>query len=177
MRFIRDERQNDSAARRHASPHVAEPAAARCYRNLLSRSKLKQLADIACRCWQKRPPPVRELRTICRRCARRAFRGSSATSSLPNNSRSSSPKVVLMLVIVIVLDEFLSDYPLRARIRSGVGIRARGGLHAHDLITAVDVDDLTGDRCRSVAREKHSGLTEFRRVATAFQRSSFLIML
>ena len=49
--------------------------------------------------------------------------------------------------------------------------------HPHYLVTAVDVDHLAGDRCRSVAREKHSGLTEFRRVATALQRRALLIML
>jgi hypothetical protein len=49
--------------------------------------------------------------------------------------------------------------------------------HPHDLITAIDVNDLTGDRCGSVAREKHSGPAEFRRVATAFQRCAFLIVL
>lgn len=29
---------------------------------------------------------------------------------------------------------------------------SRDHSHPHDLITAIDVDDLTGDRCRSIAR-------------------------
>jgi len=43
------ERQHDPASRRHASPHITESAAARGYRNLFARSKLKQFTDVACR--------------------------------------------------------------------------------------------------------------------------------
>jgi len=52
----------------------------------------------------------------------------------------------------------------------------RSWSHAHDLIAAIDINDLTRDRRRAIAGEKDSGLAELRRVATAFQRRALMIM-
>src|SRR4029453_10921929 len=50
-------------------------------------------------------------------------------------------------------------------------------LHPHDLIPAIDVKHLAGDRRRAVAREEESRLTKLGGIATALERSAFLIML
>ena len=55
--------------------------------------------------------------------------------------------------------------------------RARTRSHPHDLIAAIDVDDLAGDRRGAVAGEENSGGAELGRIATAFQRRVLLIML
>ena len=49
--------------------------------------------------------------------------------------------------------------------------------HPHDLIPAVDVNDLAGNRGRAVAGEENSGLPKLGGIATASERSAFLIML
>src|SRR5207249_77052 len=48
--------------------------------------------------------------------------------------------------------------------------------HAHYLVTAIDVDDLPGDRRGSVAGEKNPSGAELSRIATALQWRAFLIM-
>ena len=49
-------------------------------------------------------------------------------------------------------------------------------LHPHNLIAAVDVKHLAGDRGRAVAREEEPGLTKLSGIATALEWSAFLIM-
>ena len=49
--------------------------------------------------------------------------------------------------------------------------------HAHDLIAAIDVDDLAGDSCGSVAGEENSGSAKLGGIAAAFQRRALLVML
>src|SRR6058998_2996747 len=48
--------------------------------------------------------------------------------------------------------------------------------HAHYLVTAIDVDDLSGDGRGSVAGEEDPGCANFSGIATAFQWRAFLIM-
>src|SRR6266480_822793 len=54
--------------------------------------------------------------------------------------------------------------------------RKTGGSHSHDLVTAIDVDHLTGDRCGAVAGEKNPGRAYLCGITTAFQWRAFLIM-
>src|SRR5437870_5463634 len=49
--------------------------------------------------------------------------------------------------------------------------------HAHYLVTAIDVDDLPGNRRGSVAGEKNSSGAKLGGIATALQWCAFLIML
>src|SRR5438128_11984980 len=49
--------------------------------------------------------------------------------------------------------------------------------HAHYLVTAIDVDDLAGNRRGSVAGEKNSSGAKLGGIATALQWCAFLIML
>src|SRR5262249_61892537 len=63
------------------------------------------------------------------------------------------------------------------RLRARAGLRARWESHAHDLIAAIDVDDLAGDSCGSVAGQKNSGGAKLGGIATAFQWRALLIML
>src|SRR5439155_25696235 len=49
--------------------------------------------------------------------------------------------------------------------------------HAHYVVTAIDVDDLPGNRRGSVAGEKNSSGAKLGGIATALQWCAFLIML
>src|SRR5262249_22423987 len=49
--------------------------------------------------------------------------------------------------------------------------------HAHALVAAGAIDDLTGNGRGCVTGEKDSGSAELGWIATAFQRRAFLIML
>src|SRR5215813_14578485 len=49
--------------------------------------------------------------------------------------------------------------------------------HAHDLVAAVHINDLTGNGRGCVTGEKDSGSAQLGWIATAFQRRAFLIML
>src|SRR5437660_11269228 len=55
--------------------------------------------------------------------------------------------------------------------------RAKLLSHAHYLITAIDINHLTGYCCGGVTCKKHSGGTQFDRITTAFQRRAFLVMI
>src|SRR5207253_9843098 len=55
--------------------------------------------------------------------------------------------------------------------------RAKLLSHAHYLITAIDINHLTGYCCGGVTCKKHSGGTQFDRITTGFQRRAFLVML
>ena len=50
-------------------------------------------------------------------------------------------------------------------------------LHPHDLVAAIDVDDLTGDRRAAVTRQKGRGGAEFVRDEIPFERSVQFVML
>jgi len=49
-------------------------------------------------------------------------------------------------------------------------------LHPHDLIAAIDVNNLARDRGGTVARQENSGVAEFRRITTSLKRRMFLVM-
>src|SRR5437764_922656 len=49
--------------------------------------------------------------------------------------------------------------------------------HSHDLVAAIGVNDLAGDRCGTVAGEKNSCRDELRRITTPFQWRALLVIL
>src|SRR5271165_1362264 len=49
-------------------------------------------------------------------------------------------------------------------------------LHPHDLISAIDVYDLAGNRGCTVACQKHPCVPKLGRVATSFKRRMFLVV-
>ena len=70
------------------------------------------------------------------------------SSTRAKYARSYAVLLLLMLVIPIVLDEASLSMSGRAG--------ARDESHAHYLIPAIDIDDLSGNGCSPVAGEKNS---------------------
>src|SRR6266481_9881988 len=54
--------------------------------------------------------------------------------------------------------------------------RRTNRLHANYLVTAIDINDLAGGGCGSIAGEENSRGAQLGRIATAFQWCAFLIM-
>src|SRR5208283_6140316 len=50
-------------------------------------------------------------------------------------------------------------------------------LHPHDLVSPVDVNNLTRDRCRTVTGEEYAGLPKLSRIAASSERRMLLVML
>src|SRR6266566_6372713 len=101
----------------------------------------------------------------------------SLPSSRINNSAPWYPEMFRAAMLGKISSRNMSSYAFAsAGLVQPCQIRAII-LHPHNLVTAVDINDLACDGGRAVAREKHSGLAEFRRLATAFQRRALLIML
>src|SRR5437870_4020754 len=67
--------------------------------------------------------------------------------------------------------------PIHDSITSMSKSKAKLLSHAHYLITAIDINHLTGYCCGGVTCKKHSGGAQFDRITTAFQRRAFLVML
>src|SRR5204863_10019052 len=68
-----------------------------------------------------------------------------------------------------------SHTPLRLLVWSSRARSARSS-HPHNLIAAIDINDLAGDRSGAIAPDKDTGLAQLGGVATAFQRRAFLVM-
>src|SRR2546430_322642 len=109
---------------------------------------------------------------------------------MPDPCNHRSMLLVLMLVIVIVLRSLMVRLSMsksrsrKTRLRQGYGearpasqARSKKWSHAHYLISAIDIDDLACDGRRAIAGEKYPGLAKLGRIATAFQRRAFLVML
>src|SRR6266516_1472424 len=109
----------------------------------------------------------------------------SSPSSLTNNS---APRYPLMLPAAIegkISSRNISSYafafsgfvqPCQTRAIIGSKTKRKSGSHAHDLVTAIDVNDLTSDRRSTVACQENSGRPQLGGIATAFQWRAFLIM-
>src|SRR5439155_18629848 len=111
----------------------------------------------------------------------------SSPSSLMNNS---APRYPLMLRAAIegkissrnissyafAFSGFVQPCQTRAIIGSKTERKRKSGSHAHDLVTAIDVNDLTSDRRSTVACQENSGRPQLSGIATAFQWRAFLIM-
>src|ERR1044071_1361664 len=85
-----------------------------------------------------------------------------------------SPRFVHPCQIRAIIGSKSKSKPKMSRLRQGNGearpasqARRKTWSHAHDLVTAIDVDDLPGDGRGGVAGKKDSGGAKLGRIATA----------
>src|SRR4029453_14935020 len=145
--------QRNAAPHWYTSTDVTKSAAARSYRDFFARGELQQFTDVTCR--------------SCEDDNFRFVRDEPLVTAV----RSKRFWIISNSVLFERLPQLVGKIHLHDRNRARcIVIRSRSlaRLHSYDLIVAIDIVYLAGDRSGASAGEKDSGRAQFCWVAAAF---------